>query len=189
MAQSTRPHLEFVDYVLLEETSTLRHEFLDGVMWAMAGGSPEHARIAVNVSTLLSNQLAGRSCSVFSSDLRMRVKATGLATYPDVTVVCGSLELDPEDPRKQTVLNPTLIVEILSPSTEEYDRGEKLAHYRQVDSLHAVVLVAHDAQRIDVWSRDGTEWRLETTTAGGVAEISGVGCRLPVVDVYRDPLA
>src|SRR5439155_18899105 len=100
------------------------HEFLDGVVWPMAGGSPDHAGIAANVARLLGNQLAGQPCRVFTSDLRVRVKATGLGTYPDVTVICGQLEFDPEDPKRHTVTNPRMIVEVLSPSTEEYDRGE-----------------------------------------------------------------
>ena len=175
--------------MLLEETSTLRHEFFDGMMWAMAGGSPEHAGIAVNVSSSLTNQLAGKPCRVFSSDLRVRVKSSGLATYPDVTVVCGSLEVDGEDPRKQTVTNPRVVVEVLSPSTEEYDRGEKLAHYQKIESLEAVVLIAHDQRRVDVWLRDVGGWRVETVTGAGVAELGPLGCRLALDDVYRDPLA
>src|SRR5690606_31274388 len=122
---------------------SIKHEFLDGLVWAMAGGSPEHAAIAANIVALLVNQLAGRRCRVFSSDLRVRVKATGLATYPDVTVVCEQLELDPDDPKGHTVTNPKLLVEVLSPSTAEYDRGEKLDHYRQIESLEVILLVAH----------------------------------------------
>lgn len=188
VAQSHRPQYQFVDYVQLEEASTVRHEFHDGVMWAMAGGSPEHARISGNVITLLNMQLAGKRCSAFSSDLRIRVKATGLATYPDVTVVRGELELDPEDVRKQTVLNPKVIVEVLSPTTERYDRGEKLEQYKKIASLEAVVFVAHDQRRIDVWARDGAGWE-ETTTDSGAAEVPSIGCRLDLEMVYRDPLA
>src|SRR5690606_3991742 len=98
MAEPARQKYSFEGYIELEEMSPLvKHEFLDGQVWALAGGSPDHAAIATNVATLLSNQLRGQPCRVFGSDLRVRVKATGLATYPDVTVVCGRLELDPDD--------------------------------------------------------------------------------------------
>jgi Uma2 family endonuclease len=138
---------------------------------------------------LLTNQLAGKPCRVFSSDLRIRVTATGLATYPDVTVVCGKLEIDGDDPRHQTVTNPRAVVEILSPTTEEYDRGEKLAHYQKIESLEAVVLVAQDERRIDVWLRGEGGWRVETVAGTGASELASLGCRLALDDVYRDPLA
>lgn len=183
-----RQRFDFEAYVLLEEDSPIKHEFLGGVVWAMAGGSPEHAGIAANVSRLLGNQLHGRKCRVFTSDLRVRVKATGLATYPDVTIVCGSLELDPEDPKQHTVTNPIVIAEVLSPSTEDYDRGEKLEHYRQIPSLEMVLLVAHDARRVDVWRRDGTGWTSESIGDGGTVDVSALGCQLDVAEVFRDPL-
>jgi Uma2 family endonuclease len=187
MAYPARQRFEFVEYVMLEELAAVKHEFLDGVVWAMAGGSPEHARVQVNVSSLLRQQLSGRPCAVYGSDLRVRVSATGLATYPDVTVVCGRLELDPDDPRQQTVVNPSLLVEVLSPSTEAYDRGEKLEHYRQIASLQAVVLVSHDERRIDVWTRSGSVWTAQVHREN--AAIAPLGCVLALNDVYRDPLA
>jgi Uma2 family endonuclease len=188
VAQPIRQRFDFPDYVLLEESSSVKHEYLEGLVWAMAGGSPEHARIATNIATLLSTQLAGKRCSVFSSDLRVRVTATGLATYPDITVVCDRLELDPEDTKGHTVTNPRLIVEILSPSTEEYDRGEKLLHYQQIPSLRELVLVGSDERRIDVWRRDGQSWAL-APAAPDRAELSSVACHLPLSAVYFDPLS
>ena len=154
----------------------------------MAGGSPEHARIAANIAATLAAQLAGRRCAVFSSDLRVRVMPTGLATYPDITVVCGHLEFDPDDPKKHTVTNPTLIIEILSPSTEEYDRGEKLHHYQQIPALRAVVLVATDVQRIDVWRRTERGWALDSN-ALDAAQLEAIGCQLTLAAVYADPLS
>jgi Uma2 family endonuclease len=188
MSAVARQHFTFAAYLQLEDTSNVRHEFLAGQVWAMAGGSPSHARIAVNVSTLLSTQLRDRACTVFGSDLRIRVKSTGLATYPDVTVVCGSLELDPEDPKGHTVINPRLVVEVLSPSTEVYDRGEKLGHYKDVPSLEEIVLVAHDERRLEVWRREDDRWSLEVTHGHGVATLRSMGCTLAIDDVYRDPL-
>ncbi len=178
----------FREYVQLEEMSAVKHEFLDGQAWAMAGGTPDHAAVAANVTALLSNQLRDRPCRVFSSDLRVRVVATGLGTYPDVTVICARMELDPDDPKRHTVVNPKLIVEVLSASTEEYDRGEKLAHYRQIASLDEVVLVAHDSHRIDVWRRDGDLWQQTSHRGDEVATLRSIACQLPIRDVYRNPL-
>lgn len=188
MVQPARQLFDFADYVLLEEVSQTKHEFLDGVVWAMAGGSPEHARIQVNLSASLRDQLAGLPCAVYSSDLRVRVKATGLGTYPDVTVVCGELELDPEDPKRHTVQNPGLVAEVLSPSTENYDRGEKLEHYRQIASLDTILLVAHDQRRVEVWTRDDGGWKSEVVHGEGCAAVPQLGLRLALADIYRDPL-
>lgn len=116
------------------------------------------------------------------------MKATGLGTYPDITVVCGSLELDPDDPKRHTVINPKVIVEVLSPSTEEPDRGEKLDHHRQIDSLEEIVLVASEQRRIDVWRRDGAAWA-RVASGGELVRLASIGCQLPLSDVYRDPLA
>jgi Uma2 family endonuclease len=177
------------EYLRLEEISRVKHEFLLGQVRAMAGGSPDRAAIAVNVSTLLSTQLQGRPCRVFSSDLRVRVTDTGLGTYPDVTVVSGHLEVDPEDARGQTVVNPRVVVEVLSPSTEAYDRGEKLSHYKRVASLDEIVIVAHDERRLEVWRRAGDTWTLEVAQGDAAAKLPSIDCELRLADVYRDPLA
>ena len=166
----------------------MKHEFLHGEVWAMAGGSPEHSALAGAVTTALSIQLTGKPCRVFTSDLRVRVLATGLGTYPDVTVICGSLQLDPDDPKRHTAMNPKVVVEVLSPSTEEYDRGEKFAHYKRIEALEAVVFVAHDESRIDVWVRRGDEWVETITRAGGAATIDSIQCVLDVDALFRDPL-
>jgi Uma2 family endonuclease len=184
-----RQHFTFADYVQLEETSKVKHEFLEGQVWAMAGGSPDHTAIAINVATLLNNGLRNRPCRVFGSDLRIRVKQTGLGTYPDVSVVCGRLELDPDDPQQQTVINPRVIVEVLSPTTEAYDRGEKLSHYKRIASLEEIVLVAYDERRLEVWHRDGDRWRLDVAHGTQSMTLRSVGCDLPLDEVYRDPLA
>jgi len=177
----------FDDYLRVEEDSVVRHEFLAGRIWAMAGGTPAHARMCGNVIALLNVALRERRCSVFTTDLRIRVLATGLATYPDVSVICGQLELDPADPKRHTALNPRLLVEVLSPSTEDYDRGEKLAHYQQIASLEEVVLVHHDEPRIVVWRRSGPSWSATEHTDGLVP--LAVGCELSVAEIYRDPMA
>jgi Uma2 family endonuclease len=183
-----RQRFTFAEYLALEEMAAIKHEFLDGNAWAMAGGTPEHAAIAANIIASLSAQLRDRPCRVYTGDLRVRVKATGLGTYPDVTVVCAQLETDPDDPRGHTVTNPKVLVEVLSPSTEDYDRGEKLAHYKRVDSLAEIVLVAHDEPRVEVWRRRGDHWTLEVARDDERAQLESIGAELPLADVFRDPL-
>src|SRR5690606_2499369 len=116
----------------------------------MAGGTPDHGAIAANLIASIANRLRDKPCRVYTSDVRIRVQATGLATYPDVTVVCGQEQTDPEDPKRATLINPQVLVEVLSPSTEDYDRGEKLSHYKSVPSLQEIVLVAHEERRIEL---------------------------------------
>lgn len=123
MAQGNHHRFTFDEYLRLEQDSSVKHEYLSGQVYAMSGGSPEHAGVTANIARLLGNALTSRPCRVFSPDLRVRVLATGLGTYPDVAVVCGRLELDPEDPKQHTAVNPTLLVEVLSPSTEEQSAG------------------------------------------------------------------
>lgn len=187
MGQSARQRIAFDEYLRMEAMSPLRHEWLDGAVWAMAGATPDHAAIAVNITTQLSTQLRGKRCRVFSADLRIRVRSTGLGTYPDASVICGAIQFDPDDARKTTAVNPKVIVEVLSPSTEDYDRGEKLEHYKRIPTLEEIVLVAHDERRIVVWRREGRRWRSHEVTAG-IVELQGPKCELSVSEVDRNPL-
>lgn len=174
----------YAEYVALEASSNIKHEFLDGRIYAMAGGTPDHAALAATVVGLIFGQLEGRPCRVHSSDLRIRILATGLATYPDVSVVCGTRELDPND--AQAVTNPTLVVEVLSPSTADYDRGDKLAHYQRVLSMRQVVLIAHDRRLIQVWTRGADDaWSLREAVDGDRAELGSIGCTLEVRRLYE----
>ncbi len=188
MISSARHHrYTYSEYLALEEHANVRHEFFDGEIYGMAGGTPEHAAICTNVSTALNVQLRGRGCRVHSSDLLIRVLETGLATYPDVTVVCARAELDPAN--RNAITNPMVIVEVLSPGTAEYDRGEKLAHYERIPSLREVVLVAHDERLIEVWRRgDSDAWTRGEARSGSI-RLASVNCTLDVDDVYRDELA
>ena len=188
MNQPARQHFSFYDYVLVEEMGQVKHEFLNGHVWAMAGGTPEHAALAAKVISLLDRQLEGQACRVFTSDLRIRVQATGLGTYPDASVICGRLERDPEDPKQHTVTNPRVLVDVLSPSTADYDSGEKLTHYQQIPSVQDIVLVSHEARRIFLWSRSATGWQLTTIEEGGTAVLRSIHCQLSVDELYRDPL-
>jgi Uma2 family endonuclease len=175
------------EYRSFERSSNVRHEFVDGIIYAMAGGTPEHAAIAVNVSTLLAIALREKPCRVHSSDLRVHVLDTGLETYPDVTVVCGKVELDPDD--KNAVMNPVLLVEVTSPSTDDYDRGEKLTNYKRIPSLREVVIVSHREKLVEVFRREADgAWSRHEATPGRSLAVESVGCELAVDEVYRDPL-
>ena len=139
---------------------------------------------------MLSTPLRGRSCRVYESSLRVRVRATGLATYPNVTVICDRFEADTDDPSGHTAANPRLIVEVLSPSTEKYDRGEKLSHYQRIDSIEEVALVAHDCRQVDVWQRQpDRSWTCTSYAGDSMALVRSIGCELPLAEVYRNPFA
>ena len=176
------------EYVRLEEYSNVRHEFLGGQIYAMAGGTPEHGLYAANIIGLLTAALQDKPCRVQTSDVRIRVVATGLDTYPDVSVVCSHAERDSED--SDSITNPIVLVEVLSPSTEQYDRGEKLEHYKQIASLQEVLFVAYDQRRLERVRREaGGDWSLIRAESGGSIHLASVGCDLAVDAVYRDPLA
>ncbi len=178
----------YAEYLLAEEKSEVKHEWLNGEIYDMAGGTPEHAALASSVSRVLGNALEPRPCRVFSSDLRIRIKATGLATYPDISVVCDKLEIDTEDPN--AALNPVLLVEVLSDSSEAYDRGQKFAHYRRIPSLREYMIVSQHSPRIEVYRRgsDGL-WVLHEAGPGESIHLASVGCSIPVDQIYRNPLA
>jgi Uma2 family endonuclease len=128
------------EYLALERAAEHRHEYVSGRVYAMTGASREHNVIATNTSRALGNQLSGRPCETYQSDMRVKVSETGMYTYPDVVVACGTPAF--EDAYVDTLLNPTVIIEVLSPSTEAYDRGEKFAHYRRLPSLREYLLIA-----------------------------------------------
>ena len=178
----------YEEYRRFEEATDAKHEYLDGQILAMAGGTPEHAALATALIGLLERQLAGRPCYPFSSDLRVRVRATGLATYPDVTVICGDLERHPDDPN--AAVNPTALVEVLSGSTEAYDRGEKFAHYQRIPSLREYLLVSHRERRIERrWRQGADDWERQSAGRGEVLHVSALGVDLQVDAVYdRSPL-
>ncbi|WP_437948281.1 Uma2 family endonuclease [Sorangium sp. So ce296] len=178
----------YAEYLDQERASPTKHEFLNGEIFAMACGTPEHARLCLSVGAELRAHLRGRPCVVYSSDLRVRVQATGLSTYPDVSVVWSRLECDPED--TDAALNPIVLIEVLSDTSEAYDRGQKFAHYRRIPSLREYVLASQREPRIEVFHRneDGS-WTLREARAGEGAELQAIGCTLSVDDVYRDPLA
>jgi len=139
---SPAARLTEAEYLALERSAPFKSEFFDGEMFAMAGGSPMHSLMGANLIGELRSKLKGGPCRPFTSDLRIKIEATGLFTYPDVSVICGPLHF--VEGTDDTVVNPTLIVEVLSDSTEAYDRGEKFQHYRQMPSLKEYLLLASD---------------------------------------------
>ncbi len=184
---ATRHRYSYADYLAHDEASNVKHEYLDGEIYGLAGGTPDHAALAVNLGAALVERLRDRPCRVFSSDLRVRVLATGLASYPDVTVVCGPLERDPES--RVTVVNPTLVAEVLSDGTEDFDRGEKLAHYKRIPSLRECILVSHREPRVEVWRRGvAGDWQCEAAGRGGRLRLTSLDCDVAVDDIYRGGL-
>lgn len=181
-----RPFYTLEEYLAIEEFSNVRHEFVDGEIRAMAGGSLEHNRICANFIALVSAALRGRPCAVLTSDTRVRIQATGLDTYPDAVVVCGRAEMDDRD--VHALVNPTVVLEVTSRNTEAYDRGEKLEHYRRIGSLQEVVLVSHRERRVEVWRRSGDVWAMDAFAGEQEASLPSLGAALPLAELYRDPL-
>jgi Uma2 family endonuclease len=170
-------------YLALERKSPIKHEYYAGEMFAMAGGSREHNLIAGNLHAEVRAQLRDRPCEVYVSDMRVLVSPTGLYTYPDVVAVCGERQF--EDGEVDTLLNPNLIVEILSPSTEAYDRGEKFATYRRLESLREYVMVAQDQVRVERYTRQGDEWLLtELSRLEDTLRLESIGCAVTVRELY-----
>lgn len=186
---ATTIRVPYAEYLRLEQESATKHEWLGGEVFAMAGGSPEHARLQAALAGVLRGALQGRPCVVFGADLRIRSRETEIATYADASVVYGALETHPEDP--DAVTNPVLVIEVLSPSTEAYDRGQKAAHYRRLPSMKEYVLVAQDgAPRIEVFRRaEGGRWELIEAGAGESLTLESVGCTIAVDEEFADPLA
>lgn len=180
--------LTFAQYLERERVSEVKHELIQGEMFAMAGGTPEHARLAAAMSGELRLALRGKPCAPFSSDLRIRVSDTGLVAYPDAVVVCGSLERDAED--SSTILNPVVIVEVLSESTEAYDRGLKFAHYRRIASLKEYVLLSQQEPLIELFRRnEDNSWTLFEYRPPAKAILSSLGISIDVAEIYHDPFA
>ena len=179
--------VSYAEYLAIERASETKHEYVNGQVYAMAGGTPEHARLALSFGAELRAALRARPCVVFSSDARIRIRATGRSTYPDLSVVCGRRESAPDD--ADAITNPVVLVEVLSDSTELSDRGDKWRHYQQLPSLMEYVLVSQHEPRIELFRRDGSHWQYETVGPGGTLVLASLDARLSVDDIYRDPLA
>lgn len=180
MAQSERRYT-YEEYLAFDDSSEGKHEYVNGQIIAMAGGSFRHGELAARVIAVLVNA-RNTGCRVFSSDVRVRVLATGRATYPDASVVCGQIERDPADKSGRSATNPTLLVEVLSPSTEKDDRGEKWEHYQRIPTLQEYVLVSQDRQRVERFRRgEAGDWHYTALTEGKLELASGGVLDLPTL--------
>jgi Uma2 family endonuclease len=184
MSQQIKPYISPQEYLRLERQAEYKSEYLNGEIFAMTGASRQHNLITLNISSALHGQLKGRPCEVYAVDMRVKVRANGLYTYPDVAVVCGEPEF--EDNELDTLLNPTLLVEVLSPSTERYDRIAKTSYYRTIDSLAEHLLVTQDEVHLEQYSRQpDSQWLLsEYLTPDAVVNLPSIGCTLKLNDVY-----
>ena len=186
MASRQEPFYTPAEYLAMERAAETKHEYFNGRIYAMSGAQRSHVRVATNLVILLRTQLRGRSCEVFNSDMRVLVSATGLYTYPDVSALCG--EPDFEDEEGDVLLNPTVLVEVLSKSTEAYDRGGKFDHYRSISTLQEYVLFEQDRAHAEHRVRTGESGdRWELTVVRGLdatLELPAIGCVLPLRDVY-----
>ena len=188
------PTLTPDEYLQLERGAERRSEYFAGSLYAMAGASENHVLLVGQLVRLLGNQFVGRPCKVYSTDMRVKVSRTGLYTYPDVVALCGDGAF--EDENRDTLLNPSLVIEVLSPSTEAHDRGAKFAHYRRLDSVLDYLLVSQDRMRIERYSRhSGGLWLYsEHSAPDAIVTIETLKCELVLEDVYdkatlplRDP--
>jgi Uma2 family endonuclease len=172
------------EYLAIERKAEYKSEYFNGEMFAMAGASPRHVLIVTNLVVALGGQVRGRPCRVYSTDLRVRVSPTGLYTYPDVIVVCGQVQL--ADDQKDTLLNPTVIIEVLSESTKDYDRGGKSQHYRTLASLTEYVVVAQESCHVEHWVRQPEDrWLFsETNDIKDTIRLPTIECDLVLAEVY-----
>lgn len=184
MAALQKPFLTPEQYLEIERRADVKSEYLSGQMFQMAGGSPDHALITGNLIGELRAQLKGRPCRAYSSDLRVTIMPMGLRTYPDVTVLCGEPHFHPLD--LDSLINPTVIVEVLSPSTESYDRGEKFAHYRRLASLQEYILVSQERIRVERFVRqeNGAWLMTEFSLPTEALPLESLGVSIPLTEIY-----
>ncbi len=173
------------EYLAIERQAEFKSEFHDGEMYAMSGGTYRHSRLKTNLAAVLSNHLRGKSCRPTDSDMRVRIPEIGNFTYPDLTIVCGKPEF--LDEQQDTLLNPTVIFEVLSDSTASFDRGKKFWYYRHLASLQDYLLVSQDEPLIDHYTRQPNGgWLLTTVETGGVLRIDSIDCSIPIAEIYED---
>ena len=185
MTAAEKQQLSEAEYLARERLADTKHEYVNGVAVAMAGGSPRHNVIATNIAGELRARLRGQPCRPTNSDQRVHVPHTRLYTYPDVTVICGQPETHPED--RNTLCNPRVIFEVLSASTEAYDRGAKFRHYRRSESLAEYVLVSQHERLVEHFRRgDDGHWVLTEYRETGDVALPALGCSLPLDEIYLD---
>ncbi len=185
MSTLQKTFLTSEQYLEIERKAEFKSEYYQGEMFAMAGAKEGHNLVVANLISELHQQLRPRPCRVYPSDMRVRISPSGLYTYPDVTVVCGEPQF--VDQERDTLLNPNLIVEVLSPSTEAYDRGRKFKHYRSIESVSEYLLVASEQITAELFTRqpDGSWLLVEVSRLEDSLHLQSVGCRLTLADIYQ----
>ncbi len=184
MSSLAKPYYTPAQYLAMEREAEYKSEYLHGEIFAMSGASRQHNLITTNVVREISSQLKGRPCETYSGDMRVKVSSGGLYTYPDVAAVCGESRFD--DAQMDTLVNPNLIIEVLSPSTEAYDRGDKFAQYRTLETLTEYVLISQDKPRVERFLRqtDG-DWLLSVANdLHDTVRLSSIGCTLALGEIY-----
>jgi len=176
------------EYLAFEATSEQRHEFRNGTVVAMAGSSYEHSAIEANTHLAIGERLRGKSCRTHEGKLRVRFSGTPLYGYPDVLIICGPPVFDSADKARTTILNPTVVIEVLSPSTEAYDRGEKFSRYLRIESLSEYVLVAQDRSRVETYFRTGDGTWVFSYFDGlqSAARFRSLEIEIPLAEIYAD---
>lgn len=186
MTVQPRLYLTETEYLERERVSTIKHEYYAGEIFAMPGASEAHNLIASSVNVIIYTQIRGRGCRIYPGDMRLKIVKTGLYTYPDLTIVYGTPEFT-DMMKRDTLLNPTIIVEILSPSTERYDRGVKFQNYRTIETLKEYILIAQNKYHIERYIRhEGNTWILtEAVGVDSTIAIESIQCILSLADVYE----
>jgi Uma2 family endonuclease len=170
-------------YLELERRADCKSEFINGQIYAMSGANRRHNQITFNLAGLLHSQLRGRPCEAYVTDMRVKISSTGMYAYPNVAALCGEALF--EDTHLDTLINPTLIIEVLSPSTEAYDRGGKFSHYRKIQSLMEYVLIAQDRYSVERFLRQEDQWLFsESTDLSDVVHLQLIQCDLLLRDIY-----
>lgn len=184
MTSETKPTYTPQEYLAIERGGQQKNEYFNGEIFAMGGASERHNLIVVNVIASLHGQIRNKPCKVYSSDMRVKISQTGLYTYPDIVALCGETKFD--DEQQDTLLNPQIIIEVLSKSTEGYDRGEKFAHYRKIASLMEYVLISQDKNHIEHYMRQpDNQWLMsEISEPQERCELPSLQCTLLIRDVY-----
>jgi Uma2 family endonuclease len=184
---SAQPHHRMTpeEYLVFEEQSSEKHEYYGGQIVALAGGNQAHSIICSNLNALLHSQLRKRPCVIYTSDMKIRADQPRKYMYPDLAIVCGESQF--EDPTRRVLLNPAVIIEVLSDSTEQYDRGKKFQYYRSIATVQEYILVAQDAKHIDHYRRQSENLWVLTSINGddGVLELPTLECRLYLAEIYE----
>ena len=171
------------EYLAAEASSEIKHEYQDGYIYAMAGASDAHVTISLNLATILKNHLRGSGCRAYMSDMRVNLATRKSYYYPDVMVTCNPVDRELTHYKQ----HPCLIIEVLSTSTEAFDRGDKFTDYQQIESLQEYVLVSQTKQRVDCFQRSSQGlWVLQSYYLGDILQLASINCSILVVDIFED---